>query len=200
MAFARVTVVKGSASAVQFGRVVGGQTQAAEDSSMVIEEHPQTLDKGQWYLVQPPPYGADWFVGAKEPVTVVIERARIRSQRLVWTLIRERVFQWIDGERDLPDMPAVAGSAETLVRLRADAALGEAAATHFKDTPAVPAAMRLWRKAAANVRLAVIRRHHGPFLYDRDLIGDDRPGFGRQHYIYRGDKQTQVLRARVAAA
>jgi len=184
VSFARVRVVAGNAEAVSFGRLVRGEGDAAVRSSLLAEERPQSLGPGRWYLVQPPPVGTVWFIQASEPVTVVVERAVQRSQRLVWVTVRDQVFRWIDGAGELPALPASRGASELLVRLRADEALARIAEGHFGKGEVGPA-LRLWRKASADVALSKVRRLHPPYMVASDLAGG-RAGFGDTEQIYRG--------------
>ncbi|MBA3452739.1 MAG: hypothetical protein H0T42_06600 [Deltaproteobacteria bacterium] len=156
----------------RFMRVVGSGPARARVREPGIASAP-----GVTYLAQPPGRGDVWIIVADAPATIRVERAIIRSGRMIWEDLQRTLLAWVEsGTGPLPAIPISDGSRLLAAELEADATVGAAIERAFPQA-SIRAGVRAWRKAGVIAGVTATRPFVTPQLavstLDLDGMGDD---------------------------
>ncbi|MGE0868474.1 MAG: hypothetical protein AB7P03_07930 [Kofleriaceae bacterium] len=158
----RLRVTGGDAASIRMRRVVG------EPGARLWIDEAGVPVTGAIQLVEPPGPGSLWVITAREPTTIVVERAVARSPRLAWEVVRANVEAWIERGGPIPELP---GDEDGALRLQLAGA--RAWVNAFGKLPdRVRRALAVWRWAAAEAGIALRRRGFDTYV-DRTLHKPD---------------------------
>ncbi|MGE3458591.1 MAG: hypothetical protein AB7O24_25960, partial [Kofleriaceae bacterium] len=166
----RLRVTSGSTGSIRFRRVVG------EPGARLWIDEPGVPVTGAIQLVEPPGPGSLWVITAREPTTIVVERALARLPRLAWEVVRSQVEAWIARGGVIPEFP---GDEDGGLRLRLLGARAWVRAMG-KLSAGVAAALATWRWADAEEAIALRRRGFDSYV-DRTLHKPDGKVFEDEH-------------------
>lgn len=187
----RVRALSHTDEPLRFGRLAGTNT-----TRTVLDEPGvwpyMSSERDTWYLVQPPGASSLWYVWARVPTRVVVERPVTRTGRLIWEVVRDDVLAWIDHGGPMPEIPVAPDSDACEVTLRTDEAIAHALIRAYPTSPEVAAALAEWRKASALIALDAVRPVLRPYMV-RTRIDGTWPGLGRAITLHKGADDSEVV-------